>query len=234
MGHPNILNFLYQSHGSLCSSWSEPQGGWILSLLPVARIPPETPWSSKHLCSPWAFSVMGFLTVGGGHAIQSDPSDYKHVMPYIEGRAPFYTTSRDSSSRYPLKPQERLFIWRSRGWPHLSSFPLKLRWLSQLPCPAQPWGLSWAPPCFSCVMVSSVLVLVTFWMVFVLFYSLLFFTCHKHLPSCKHPIFFFYSRFQEMNLDPMFLGVYPYESNANLWWRWGDSSNKAIHPVSVL
>ena len=80
-----------------------PRGGWILSLLPVARIPPATPWSSEHLCSPWAFSVMGFLTVGGGHAIQSDPSDYKHVMPYIEGREPFYTTSRDSSSRYPLK-----------------------------------------------------------------------------------------------------------------------------------
>jgi len=57
-----------------------PREGGILSLPPVAGMPPATPWSSKHLHSPWAFSVMGFLTVGG-HAIQSDPSDYKHVIP---------------------------------------------------------------------------------------------------------------------------------------------------------
>lgn len=35
------------------------------------------------------------------------------------------------------KPQERLLIWRSRGWPHLFSFPLQA-WDDSPSCPAQP------------------------------------------------------------------------------------------------
>lgn len=37
-----------------------------------------------------------------------------------------------------------------------------------------------------------------------------------------------------MNLGPMFLGVYPYESNTDLWRRWADSFNAAISLVSML
>lgn len=214
-----------------------PRERGILSLPPVARIPPATPWSSKHLHSPWAFSVMGFSTVGEGHAIQSDPFNYKHYS-LNWGVSPVLYNLSWRLFTVPLKalPEPRESPLQSGEADADSTCPLSLfKPEMTLPAalPAPPLVFSWTPRVSPAAMEGSLIVLVTLWVVFILFYNLLFFTWCKHLPSCKHANLSFYSRFQEMNLDPMFLGVYPYESNTNLW-RGGDSSNKAIYPVSVL
>lgn len=52
--------------------------------------------------------------------------------------------------------------------------------------------------------------------------------------KCKHTNLSFCSGSQEINLDPMFLGMYPYESSANFQRKWSDSSNIAIYPISAL
>lgn len=37
-----------------------------------------------------------------------------------------------------------------------------------------------------------------------------------------------------MSLGPVFLGMYPSESNANFWRKWSASSQMAVCPISVL
>lgn len=148
------------------------------------------------------------------------PPDYMQGCPYTEGRAPSSSSSQGWLCVVPLtacpKPQEPPPLWRnteSNSSFHLSLFKGELTtlvaassWLAVLsqsfprfsccrsetsPCPGHPLG-GFHP---------------------VLLYAI--FHHHKGFQNCKHPHLFFYSRSQETNLDPMFLGMYPYESNTN-------------------
>lgn len=56
------------------------------------------------------------LIIGESHAIHSDPSDYTQGVPYIEGRAPSFTSSQYLLCVAPLiafpKPRESLLHYR--------------------------------------------------------------------------------------------------------------------------